>query len=115
MTDTSTPLVPGGRRPPRTTAAAKGLAADSPWIGEELATGPMPVARQLQLLVGSLEQGTDHLAADRPRAEDPDAQSGAAHHLGWSGRDIRRMVADPSERPPGRRRGQHLVGYTPER
>jgi hypothetical protein len=39
----------------RTTAAAKGLEADSPWIGEELATGPMAIARQLQLLAASLE------------------------------------------------------------
>ncbi len=66
-------------------------------------------------VVGSFEQGTDHLAADRPGAEDTDAQAGAAHDLGRAGRDIRRMVADASERPPGRRRGQHLVGYTPER
>jgi hypothetical protein len=64
---------------------------------------------------GSFEQGTDHFAADRPRAEDTDAQAGAAHDLGRAGRDIRRMVADPSEGPPGRRRGQHPVGYTPER
>ena len=49
---------------------------------------------------GSLEQGADHLAADRPRAEDTDAQAGAAHDLGRAGRDIRRMVADASERPP---------------
>ena len=49
---------------------------------------------------GRSSEGADHLAADRPRAEDADAQAGAAHDLGRAGRDIRRMVADPSERPP---------------
>ena len=60
------------------------------------------------------QQRADHLTADRPRAEDADAQAGAAHDLGRPGRDIRRMVADPSERPPGGRRVT-AVGYTPER
>lgn len=35
--------------------AAKGLPEDSPWLGEELVSGPVAVARMLQLLVGSLE------------------------------------------------------------
>ena len=65
-------------------------------------------------VVGTLEQGADHLAADRPGAEDTDAQAGAAHDVGRAGRDIRRMVADASERPPGSAVGSP-VGYTPER
>ena len=46
-------------------------------------------------LVGPVEQRADDLAADRPRAEDADAQAGAAHDVGRAGRDIGRMVADP--------------------
>lgn len=34
---------------------AKGLPEASPWLAEELVTGPVAVARMLQLLVGSLE------------------------------------------------------------
>ena len=51
-------------------------------------------------VVGPVEQRADHLAPDRPGTEHADAQPGAAHDWSRAGRDIGRMVADPSERPP---------------
>jgi hypothetical protein len=57
--------------------------------------------------VRALEQGPDHLAPHRPRAEDGDAEPGAAHAGDGPGRDIARMVADRSTRPPGHERRLH--------
>jgi hypothetical protein len=48
--------------------AAKGLPEDSPWLAEELVTGPVAVARLLQLLVASLE---DVARAEAPRLPGP--------------------------------------------
>ena len=35
--------------------AAKGLASNGPWAGEEQALGPMAAARYLQLVIGTLD------------------------------------------------------------
>ena len=52
---------------------AKGLPEASPWLAEELVTGPVAVARMLQLLVGSLE---DVARGGAPRLPRP-----ASHRL----------------------------------
>ena len=62
--------------------------------------------------VRPVEQRRDHLASDGPRAQDRDAQGAAAHDLGQTGRDIRRMVADGPKRPPGECRRLHSPAMT---
>src|SRR5262245_39531725 len=46
--------------------AAKGLPEDSPWLAEELVTGPVAVARLLQLLAASLDDIARHGAPRLP-------------------------------------------------
>jgi tryptophanyl-tRNA synthetase len=65
-------------------------------------------------VVGAFDQGADHLATDGPRAEHRDAQRGAAHGWERARRDIRRMVPDPPERPPSKRRPLHSAAMTIE-
>ena len=54
--------------------AARGRARSRP--ATPVSTSGAPSSRTV---VGPVEQPADHLAADRPRAEDGDAQRGAAH------------------------------------
>jgi len=55
----------------------------------------------------AVEQGSHDLPPHGPGAEDGDAERGAAHTGDGPSRDIARMVADRSRRPPGERRRLH--------